>query len=56
MLDEGAKYCPLIQKTCQRDKCVFWVGSEESIQKSCAVVVIAQQLDLLARKGPQGRL
>jgi len=38
------------------DQCAFWVGSEETIKKSCAVVVIAQQLDLLARRGDGSRL
>ena len=55
MSDEGPKLCPLLKAECRREECLFWMSSEEIIQKTCAIVVIAQQLDILARKGTQGR-
>ena len=44
------KYCPLLKAECLQDACVFWMRSSEMVRKSCAVVIIAQQLNALATK------
>ena len=56
MADEQPKYCPLLRETCKKEACVFWVSSDETVMKNCAVVVIAQQLDIMAVKGSSRRL
>jgi len=50
------KHCPLMNETCLQSKCVFWVSSEEKVERNCAVVVVAQQLDILAVKGGSPRM
>ena len=50
------KYCPLIKADCLQDGCVFWIRSSEMVRKNCAVVVIAQQLNVVASKSPEVRL
>ena len=56
--DEGItpKHCPLLHAECLQESCVFWIRSTESVRKNCAVVIIAQQLNLLAAKAPENRL
>ena len=58
VLDEALppKHCPLLDKTCLEDGCVFWTRSSDSVRKNCAVVVIAQQLNNLVAKGGETRL
>ncbi len=57
-VDEGPapKFCPLIKSDCLEDGCVFWIRSTEMVRKSCAVVIIAQQLNTLASKTTETRL
>ena len=50
------KYCPLIKAQCLEDGCVFWIRSAETVRKTCAVVVIAHQLNSMATKASEGRL
>jgi hypothetical protein len=50
------KHCPLINSECLQDRCVFWIRSTESVRKNCAVVIIAQQLNVLAGKSTEGRV
>ena len=56
--DEGVvpKFCPLIKAECLQDGCVFWIRSSELVRKSCAVVIIAQQLNTIAVKSSETRL
>ena len=56
MAAQEPKYCPLLKETCKKDACVFWTTSEETVMKNCAIVVIAQQLDIMAVKGASRRL
>jgi len=57
-IDDGVapKYCPLIKSECVQDGCVFWIRSSDMVRKNCAVVIIAQQLNLIAAKAPETRL
>ena len=57
-LDESLapKHCPLLKSECLQDGCVFWIRSTEMVRKSCAVVIIAQQLNLMAVKTNETRL
>ena len=50
------KFCPLIKAECLQDGCVFWIRSSELVRKSCAVVIMAQQLNLMAMKSNETRL
>jgi hypothetical protein len=51
MTAEQSKQCPLFKDACKQSECVFWMSSDETVMRNCAVVVIAQQLDILAVKG-----
>jgi len=50
------KFCPLIKADCLQDDCVFWIRSTEMVRKNCAVVIMAQQINLLATKSSETRL
>ena len=47
------KSCPFHQEPCQGN-CQLLIDSDESMIRKCALAVIAQQLDILAKEDKKG--
>ena len=46
-------FCPFTQQNCRAD-CALFTDSEERVKKRCSFLVIAEQLDILAKERKTG--